>query len=252
VEPSPLDGSGIALPRCSFPLNASAENALVKVKEAAMRSTSAGLARFPVSILALIVVVLSSSTAWASSITWAWTGFASGSVGAVPVPNGTPFSIEVTFDTNAPNQCPPASMVGVYSPFPAVTRILGYQYTGFAGIESNSIIPLCLPDAGAVDFRVFAGSGVQVEPGGVLLPFGLGTLGDFFLGSPAAATLGGIPTTLPTNPFPTVGNGLPLPGLILTGVQITQITSVPEPATCVLVVIGLAGLAARRRRSVTN
>ena len=119
-------------------------------------------------ILAALVICLFPRATSASSITWEWTGLAAGTVFAVPVPSGTPFSIAVTFDSNAPNICGSASTNGLYSPFQATTRILGYQYSGFAGIESNEnpFVPGgCGPNPG-VAFRVFVNgnSGVQNHP----------------------------------------------------------------------------------------
>lgn len=198
-------------------------------------------------LLTGLLVVAATNAAWASSISWEWSGRASGSVGGVAVPGLTPFTIDVTFDSSAPsvpNLCPPGAPSAYYLFFPANIRILGYEYSASAAIESNiAISNACDPDSGSVNFRVFFGGLItQLSPTGTLLPFGAAPLGNFFLGSPMASALGGIPTTLPTNPFPTFGFNVSC-CLNFTSVQIA---TVPEPATWASFVIGLVGLASTR------
>ena len=170
--------------------------------------------------------------------------------------------MDFVFDPLTPNTANCGPGMGFYALGNAVALTLGgRQYGATAFVESNNGAANCIPTGGEVEMRLAWGAPTIVDaalaaqypalwttvgPGGFQF-----TLDDW-MRLPHADQLGGLPTTLNPNPFPTtvhIFNGSTNQRLNIDG-QLTdgQLTAVPEPTSLVLFGTGSALLLARRRR----
>ena len=219
-----------------------------------------------------LMVFLTSSASWASAtpINWEVTMLVHGTVVTpappgsppatpgtlVPVPVGTPLTIDLSFDSDTPNVCGPNVPFGNYllgdgrSGSHVTLDFLGYSYdVGLVGVEVGTPLGSCLlgfPSTNSV-YRFFLGSsGTQIDPDGILVQWSVDMFGSAIFFGPPASTLGGLPTVLPSDPFAFGGFFRPSSTINLIG-EFSSVRTVPEPTTATLTILGTMVALARRR-----
>ena len=210
-------------------------------------------------LLALTGLCLASpQPASAATILWQVSGTLSGNLlrsdRTLTTVTDAPFVFDLTFDSAAPKQCGAGTSSGVYYANAASLTLLGYRYSLFGAVESNSALGSCNP-TGTTNFRLFTTSATPVPtaPNGTPLalldtvnPLGLGFA---TIGIPNPAVMGALPTTLPFQPYPVNT----LFGLGGVGTQprvngsTATVTTVPEPGSLLLGALAVGALALRRR-----
>ncbi len=162
------------------------------------------------------------------------------------IPNGTPMIVDLSFDSNTPNTCPPGTggvyNIGGASGNTASMHFLGADFGAFGGIESGVLGP-CGGAALFAGLRLFVSSQSPIQfiptPG----------FGNFFITLPNPSVVSGLPTVLPTDPFISGASHFGDANQLVF--ESVQIRTVPEPATLLLVAAGGVLTAFRRRRKTT-
>jgi len=222
--------------------------------------------RFPlVACVSCALFVLISTNAVASPIYWQIDTIVHGTVTTpappsfpptphtlVNIPTGTPLVIDLAFDSNTPNACGANSGGSIYpigfgSGNTGTMHFLGWDYGVFGGIEIGT--NACGGPGGFSLIRLATADAVQTDPNGVFVDWlFLLNVGGNLVGGPPPPGPGQLPTTLPTDPYPTFATVASGNSDVRLTVDFAEIRTVPEPGTFGLLTFGLSAVAAARNR----
>lgn len=169
---------------------------------------------------------------------------------------GDPMSIVYTYDSNA---APEPSLILTQAVYIGAISGAEFSVGSYSGSASAGNINLTDDDPAFHDRVTFRGLGLNSPAIGVHVPVGFTVL----LEDPSDAALSSLALPLSVSdlagfsspgwqllftPIPLSGDPVAAVGGVVTSIEITTSTGVPEPDTLLLCAAGLAGIASARRR----
>jgi hypothetical protein len=176
-------------------------------------------------------------------------GICTGGLQSITIPVGTPMVVDVSFNTDQPNQCGSDPYAGLYM-IGGTVDFLGYRYGVSGGLEINS--SGFFGCSGRPTFELGGVrllspfTGEQIAPNGTEIEW-TGSFGALFLEIPPTSWLGNAwPVGLPAETSPFGGYSFTIGADPRLHIESTELLAVPEPSSMVL--LGSGGLVASMRR----